>query len=112
MRAQYTADRQAGAGVADGRDLGVRGGIVGRGHAILPAADDLAGADHYAAERTAAAAVHAVLGELDGFAHEIVVGHCGGQQSKTRAMRRAETTALSGNPAGARHASRYGLRPT
>ena len=50
--------------------------IVGRGHALLPRADDAAvGARRRSQTGRRGRRLHALIGELDGLAHELVLAH-------------------------------------
>lgn len=67
-----------GAGVANGGDFSVGGGVVGGGDEIDSGGDDLAGADDDCAEGSAASGEDVLGGEIDGLLHELVVigGQC------------------------------------
>ena len=61
--------------VADRGDLGVRGGIVGGGDEVLAPADDFILSHDDTTEGAAPALGRAVVGQPDGFTHEMLVAH-------------------------------------
>ena len=62
------------AGVADGGDFAVGGGVVVPQDLVPAFADDFAIAHHDGAEGSAVAGEHAFSGELDGATHELRIG--------------------------------------
>ena len=62
------------AGLADGDDFGVGGGIVGGGDAVGTFSDDAVAFDDESGERAAAAGTDVFDGECDGATHEAVGG--------------------------------------
>jgi hypothetical protein len=64
---------EALAGVADGDDLGVCGGVVFGGDPVAAAADDFIALHDHSAKRAAFAATHHLHREADGFAHKFFV---------------------------------------